>query len=203
MRYVCPEPKIIIQGLCDVYDFFDGLMDPTQPSTNHKVLSPDAKAIFEKNIRYVQQGWCSDMPGVPMYAPIGIYKASGLTKYRCLRSQSALEAYHLHLRLAKSPMARTAGMQMGIAREMLFDFNWAIKAMEKAKRMKKHGHMFLWYVDALYDVVAGWLEPGAMPAVLKDWNRVDTTVKPAMFRGVDLNTWAAKKSRSVPACMAI
>lgn len=119
-RYTCPEPERIIRGLLDVFNFFKDLDDPLRPG--HKFMASGAAGIFEKEIAYVQKGFLSDFPGMEMYRVVGKNKRTGLVVYRCLRTSSALEGYHHHLRLALSTLAKGCGLATETARCMIFDF---------------------------------------------------------------------------------
>jgi hypothetical protein len=53
-RYTCPEPKVIVKGLFDVYYFFRSMPDPD--CEKKMFFKSDHKKIFEKEIRHVQLG---------------------------------------------------------------------------------------------------------------------------------------------------
>jgi hypothetical protein len=100
-RYHCPEPEVMIRGLYDIYCFARTLNDPLRPGC--AFLVPDHEDVFRKEIKYIQAGLLSDPPGVNMYVCIVRSKKTGLLSFRCLRTSSPLEGYHLHLRAARHP----------------------------------------------------------------------------------------------------
>ena len=121
------------------------------------------------------------------YIRIRICKRTGHVYHRNRRSSSQLEGYHLHLRAAQHPCAKSSGLRLEMARTNYFDFVWNVKAAVAANVMVDHGHFHLWLVDALADVCRGWRDEGhtARPAALRSWQRTDTMVEPIMFRGID------------------
>ena len=48
-----------------------------------------------KQLKYVAQGLLSDSPHIPLYMRLR-KMLSGFLLYRCLRTSSALEGYHVH-----------------------------------------------------------------------------------------------------------
>ena len=68
----------------------------------------------------------SDKPGVQLYYEKKMYQ-TGLQTYYCVRGQSALEAYHLYLRLCKSVMGNSAGPRWHDIQHSNFDWRWTIK----------------------------------------------------------------------------
>jgi hypothetical protein len=85
---------VLYERLMSVYRFFSVLDDPV-----HK--RPFFTSGHERRMRvemaYIKQGYLSDPPGVAMYMELRTL-TTGLVVYRCLRTTSALEGYHLHLR---------------------------------------------------------------------------------------------------------
>lgn len=79
-----------------VYDFFKDLCDPAAPA-QRPFFNSNHAVIFKTAIGYVKQGLLSDPPGMDMYVAVKMLR-TGLVVYRCLRSTSPLEGYHLHLR---------------------------------------------------------------------------------------------------------
>lgn len=92
-RYVVPPPPVLLRRLLDVYEFFRDLVDP---STGRNFFTLDHEKRFKHEMTYVARGDLSDIPDMEMYVKVGEY-ASGLSRWICLRSSSALEGYHLHL----------------------------------------------------------------------------------------------------------
>tara|TARA_B100001093_G_C26847223_1_gene1023425 strand:+ start:2110 stop:3939 length:1830 start_codon:yes stop_codon:yes gene_type:complete len=58
---------------------------------------------------------------------------TGLQTYYCVRGQSALEAYHLYLRLCKSVMGNSAGPRWHDIQHSNFDWRWTIKNLRNRK----------------------------------------------------------------------
>jgi len=84
-----------------MYQFFCAINNPHHE--NGKVLVGDHRDIFYKEIKHVQHGLLSDPEGMIMYVEVPRSSKTGrkgnlmLTKYRSLRTTSALEASFLHL----------------------------------------------------------------------------------------------------------
>ena len=74
----------------------------------------------------------SDKPGVQLYYEKKMYQ-TGLQTYYCVRGQSALEAYHLYLRLCKSVMGNSAGPRWHDIQHSNFDWRWTIKNLRNRK----------------------------------------------------------------------
>ena len=87
--YSCPEPEVIVNGLLDVYFFFKDLPNPNGKGGG--CLTADAEAILKKELKYVQLGLLSDIPGMKMYVEVGVFAKSGRTRLRCIRGTNALE----------------------------------------------------------------------------------------------------------------
>ncbi|CAN0474622.1 unnamed protein product, partial [Laminaria digitata] len=103
-RFVVPAPALLLIRLTDVYDFFCDLVDP---STGRSFFINDHAKRMRHEMTYVARGDLSDIPGVEMYVKVGTF-TSGLARWICLRSSSALEGYHLHLAKIIGPGARKA-----------------------------------------------------------------------------------------------
>ena len=185
-RYSCPGPEMIIRGLLDIYLFFKDMEDPLRPGCSF--FTSDAHQIFEKEMAYVCKGFLSDKPGMEMYVRRDV-ASTGLQRYRCIRSSSALEGYFLHLRLAQNAQAKGAGLRFENARGNLFDYAWTVRAAVVAGKMPDVGHCQLWMVDALYDVCCAHTKGNktTWPPFLKSWSKVDTTVDPTTFRGINFD----------------
>ena len=199
-RYSCPDPEIITRHLYDVFSFFSTMKDPARPTSNFFVA--DAWAIFVKEIGYVQKGYLSDVPGMNMYVYQRTCARTGYIFYRSRRSSSALEGYHLHLRAAQHPCAKSSGYKLETARTNLFDFAWNVRAAERAGHLPRHGHFSLWLVDTLAKLCDGWLEPDtdAYPPALQGWRRTRLDVAPLTTRGID---WPQLKALTSAGAQAI
>ena len=49
-RTTCPPPRNITRACCDIFKFFDGMVDPLSPTS--MVLVPHAAKLFDKQMRY-------------------------------------------------------------------------------------------------------------------------------------------------------
>ena len=214
--YSCPEPRVIINGLLDVYFFFKDLPHPNGSSGG--CLTADAEHILMKEIkcvsrasclacfslasrarpvtrashlstfRYVQLGLLSDMPGVKMYVDVGSFTRGVRRRIRCLRGTSGLEGMHLHFRIAQHPGARACGPVLANARSNLFDYVWNIKALVRAKLIPDIGHFWPWINDLCVRALDGMPErDAAIPPVLRRWVLTDTTREPVTEFGIQ---WA-------------
>ena len=136
-----------------------------------------------REIAYVQKGYLSDVPDLNYYF-IKRKSWTGFIYYRNIRSSSALEAYHLHLRAAQHPCAKGSGSRVELSRTLLFDFAWNVRAAVVANHQPDAGHFNLWLVDALVDLFEGWIDGDDVPTALRSWTRTDTTIEPITFRGI-------------------
>lgn len=147
----------------------------------------------------MQKGYLSDVPGLNYYF-IKRKCWTGFVYYRNIRSSSALEAYHLHFRAAQHPCAKGSGPRPEMARTLLFDFAWNVKAAVSANQQPDSGHFNLWLVDALADLVDGWLEADDLPSAMSTWVRTNTMIEPTTFRGID---WATTKALGAQGVKAV
>jgi len=97
LRYGVGEPTQLVRDLFDVFCFFDDMEDPERPG--QRVLVDDAFEIMDKEMKYVQRGLLSDLPGMDMYRAVKKLK-TGFVMFRTKRNSSALEGQHLHYRAA-------------------------------------------------------------------------------------------------------
>jgi len=101
---------------------------------NGKVLVGNHRDIFYKEIKHVQQGLLSDPPNMIMYVEVprisakGRQRNLGLTRYRCLRNTSALEASFLHLRASVHPCGKSVGLSTLHVRLNMWDWSWNTRA---------------------------------------------------------------------------
>lgn len=107
-RTSCPPPEVLVRELYDIYRCFEQMDDPERPGC--KFFNGDHLTIFKKQMRYVQRGLLSDPPGRVMYVHIKTL-TTGFEVYRCMRSTSLLEGYHLHLRRIIDMCARHASLR--------------------------------------------------------------------------------------------
>lgn len=129
----------------------------------------------------MQKGQTSDRPGLLYYVVVRKNKF-GRTIYRCLRSNSALEAFHHHIRRASDSCAKHAGPRVQHSRIKKIGFRWNVRALCKAKMIPPIGHYDLHLRDRLCDVARG--TPLVAMHVLRGWRRVDQTIKPTVPRGI-------------------
>ena len=174
---------MIVRGLLDVFIFYRELDDP---ETEGKFFVADAEKIFKKEIVYACEGLLSDNPKLKYYSdtPFRVDKDTGFEWFRCFRTTSPLEGYHLHLRAAQAATAKGAGPRYEISRSNLFDFAWNLNAAMKAGKMKKIYHYQPWLIDILARMLKG-TELLDVCSALVGWKTVDTTVPPVTLRGID------------------
>jgi hypothetical protein len=110
-----------------VYELFKKVKEPV---TGVSFFNRKHAAIFKTGVSYVKKGYLSDKPGVTMYVPLRTL-CTGLVVYRSRRQSSALEGYHLHLRLALSVLSRRAGSDLVEAVTNEFDFRFCVNALRK------------------------------------------------------------------------
>ena len=101
--------------------------------------------MLRQMIRYVQDGYLSDPPGMSMY--VETHKlAGGFQMHRSLRNSSALEGYHAHLRLFGNLMGNRVSVKVQLLRSLAFDFRWNVFQAEKYGLLSgdgervQHGH---------------------------------------------------------------
>lgn len=196
-RYTCPDPATIIRGLYDVYAFFREMEDPARPG--HGFFVDSAEKIFLKEIAYVQKGYLSDVPNLNYYFIRHVCQRTQFIFFRNIRSSSALEGYHTHLRAAQHPCAKGAGPRIEMARTLLFDFAWNVRAAVHANHQPDAGHFHLWLIDALHDLLDEWLEKDKWPTAMRSWLRTDTRVAPTTFRGIDFAALDALVAQGIKA----
>jgi len=168
----------LIKDLYNVYRCFEQLDDPDRPGC--KFFNGDHLAIFKKQIRYVQLGLLSDPPERVMYVYVKTL-TTGFEVYRCLRSTSLLEGYHLHLRRIIDMCARHASLRYKMAMINWFDFRYSIKGLIYSGVLPSIGHYYLWLRDLLCDMIHDTPLEGKV-AVVEKWPRVNTSVEPKVPR---------------------
>ena len=180
VAYHCPKPPRLVQNLLDLYVFFKDMKDP---ETGGDFFAPNHEEIFLKELKYVQQGLLSDRPNMSMYQQVGVHE-TGLKKYRCLRTSSPLEGYHMHLFAAIHPAASHMHGRAQTVRSNLFDFAWNVKAGIKANVLHEAaGCMWLWLLDYIAGIMKD-VDDTDKPVFLQHWVAVDTTWEPLTRRGV-------------------
>jgi len=86
---------------------------------------------FIQSMGWVTGGFLSDPIGVELYMPL--YKTTdGLQIYRCLRTSSPLEGYHLHLRQTLVAQSRGAGIHWKESVVNGFDWKWTVNRLKDA-----------------------------------------------------------------------
>jgi len=149
----------------------------------------------------VMKGLLSDVPGMQYYFQVRACAKTNFVYFRCRRSSSQLDGYHLHLRAAQHPTAKgQAGPRLEIARTDLCDFSWNQRAGRKAGQLRDHGHDRPWLVDALHDVCAGAFEGPDAPPALQGSRRLDTSLEPVTWHGINwegLGRLAAQGAQAV------
>ena len=181
-RYHVPEPNRLIRDLYDVYCFYRDLDDPLNPGS--KFLSADSWSIFVKEIKYVQEGLLSDLPGIEMYQLLPKRMRDGTLRFRCLRG-GAHEGHHLHFRMTIHPGARgRISPRLLNAKTNLWDFVWNIRAAITAGLMPDTGHFWLWWNDYAIAALGPNPNPDHIPPALRNWHCIDTTADPICQRGI-------------------
>jgi len=122
-RYRCPEPEVLVRDLYNLYMLFD-VEHPTKPGSRFYIQGHEE--LFKKELKYVQLGFLSNPPDVPMYMEVGKGK-HGLVKYRCMRTSSALEGYHQHFVAAQDCRAKSVGPRFANARSRQVNFAWNVR----------------------------------------------------------------------------
>lgn len=149
----------------------------------------------------MMKGLLSDVPGMQYYFQVRACAKTNFVYFRCRRSSSQLDGYHLHLRAAQHPTAKgQAGPRLEIARTDLCDFSWNQRAGRKAGQLRDHGHDRPWLVDALHDVCAGAFEGPDAPPALQGSRRLDTSLEPVTWHGINwegLGRLAAQGAQAV------
>jgi hypothetical protein len=106
-RYTCQKPKVLLSHIYFMYQFFCSIKNPHRE--NGKVLVGNHRDVFYKEIKHVQHGLLSDPQGMIMYTEVPRRSKTGrkgnliLTRYRSLRTSSALKASLLHLHASIHP----------------------------------------------------------------------------------------------------
>ena len=188
-RYHVPEPRRLVRDLYDLYCFYKEMDDPSKPATpgqpEPKFFSADSWSIFLKEIKYVQEGLLSDLPGVEMYLLLPKAMRDGTQRYRCMRSGSAIEGHHLHYRLAQHPGAKgRVSPRLENACMNLFDLAFNICAGVKAGVLPDLGHFEPWWNDAAIAALGPNPNPEHVPPSLRQWHCINNDAEPICKRGI-------------------
>lgn len=98
VKRLVPPPSILAQRVQLVYNSFQDWRKQDGELLFRQGNGKDAMAKVHADVMtHIQHGCMSDPPGVCMYYVVHRTK-EGLPTYRCLRSSSQLEGFHLHLR---------------------------------------------------------------------------------------------------------
>ena len=95
-RTVRPSPLQLLTDYIRFIFFFSRLRDH---EVGRLFFHAQWKKQACKSLSYIARGWLSDPLGMPMYLAVPNSGRMGLSLYRCLRGSSALEAWHLLIRL--------------------------------------------------------------------------------------------------------
>ena len=185
VRRFIPEPDVLERDLTKVYDFFKGLKDA---ETGQAFFRAGHKKRFDNEMRYVRKGYLSDHPDVELYVPKKKL-ATGFVVYRCLRTSSPLEGYHLHLRETRKASSLKAGPRWHDVVMNEFDFRWIIRALKQRGALPhRFRHYDVFLEDKLAAQVEGLVERGVMAASPRPgWRRTPYT-KPVLYHGIHYNT---------------
>jgi hypothetical protein len=155
------------------------MKDPSNPSKY--VLKSNAKKLFAKEMKYVQQGWLSDVPGVVKYVLIS--GPGDLPRWRAISgTTSALEGYHLIARLALITTGN-GGSHLRLIRLTLFNWQWNVTRMSEAKMIPQCGHMFLNILDEICFVLTRIFRDVPLPHGFNEYTPVDTARAPLVLSG--------------------
>jgi len=91
---------------------------------------------------YVRENYVSDPPGINLYVPLPQKMTTGFVRYRCLRSSSALEGYHLHLRECAKSCAMGCGPRWSDILHNEFDWRWIVRAQKPVERQPNPSSFF-------------------------------------------------------------
>ncbi|KAG5183509.1 hypothetical protein JKP88DRAFT_245150 [Tribonema minus] len=150
-RYTIPAPEVLCRRLQSVYAFFRELADPGAPYPRPFFNAKHA-SIFKNSMWYIKRGYLSDPPAMDMYVEAKTL-ATGLVVYRCLRSTSPLEGYHLHLRQTLAAGAVTSSPRWQECVTNTFDFRWCVAALLRARLLPAWIRPFnLEVYDIIYDL---------------------------------------------------
>jgi len=114
---------------------------------------------------------------------------TGMVIYRCFRSSSPLEGYHLHFRAAVHPAAKSAGPRLHHVRSTMFDFVWNARTAMRVGDVPNVGHTWLWLMDLLVDIMRT-VPAAKTPEAVARWKRTQTVApsgekwEPVTKRGV-------------------
>ena len=171
-RYHVPEPKRLVRDLYDLYCFYNAMDDPSRPAApgqpEPKFFSADSWTIFLKEVKYVQEGLLSDLPGIEMYSLLPPIR-DGTQRFRCKRGGSAIEGHHLHYRLTGHPGAKgIITPRLENAYMNLYDLAANMRAAVKAGIMPDLGHFMPWWNDAAIAALGPNPNPEHIPPVLRN-----------------------------------
>jgi hypothetical protein len=150
-RYVCPAPQVIVEKLLSLAFFWSGVV---VPETGQAFFTSNWKQLFKKEVAYVQAGYLSDPPNLPMYRVRKTCSCGcGFIFYSSIRGTSALEGYHNSFNQFVSSFGKRAGLRWLELTTSVFDFRWTVRAGRKAQlygnEFNKCGHYELWLIDLI------------------------------------------------------
>ena len=127
MRQMCPPPLTIMLELHTLCEIFSSMICPV---TNRMFFIPSWRSLLWKQLKYVAGGLLSDCPSLSLYFPTRKL-STGFQMYRCLRTSSALEGYHKHLRMLVEAAYAAKSNWLDLIMNA-FDFRWSVKAGREA-----------------------------------------------------------------------
>ena len=202
MRQVCPPPQDQVRDFLDWYLFWSAFPHPSLPGQAFFV--EDSWKLFLKECKYVQLGFTSDAPGMPMYAYLRTNKF-GRDLYRCLRSNSAVEGWHNYLIRNSDFRAKAASPRVKNAYIRTVAFRFTVKAAVRAGVIPPIRHYRLHLRDRLADVVRG--TPLERMRLLQGWRRVDQsrprTVPRGVIEGMFDSQGGSRQSGALPPPLAV
>jgi hypothetical protein len=163
-QYSVPPPRELADRLIKVYLFFSVLKEP---GNNNYFFIPGHSKRFATSMEHVLKGLLSDPEGMEMYLPLRVTK-SGFQIYRCLRSSSQLEGYHLHVNETFKAGGKAAGPMYKECVVNSFDFSWNVACLKRTGTISDRvHHLNFRLIEDLHSLGVAVL--GAEEAVIPNW----------------------------------
>lgn len=182
-RHVCPPPHEQLRHYYDWYQFWSRCPHPT--ISGRSMFTTNSWDIFKHECKYVQQGYTSDPPGVPMY--IHVWTTNyGRVIFRCLRSSSQVECWHNFLIRNTDFRSKAASQRIKDASLRGSRESWNVRSAVAAKIIPPIYHFQLALRDMFGDIVRDI--PLNNMGALCGWRRVDQSIAPTIPVGYAYNS---------------
>ncbi len=182
-RHVCPPPHEQLRHYYDWYQFWSRCPHPT--ISGRSMFTTNSWDIFKHECKYVQQGYTSDPPGVPMY--IHVWTTNyGRVIFRCLRSSSQVECWHNFLIRNTDFRSKAASQRIKDASLRGSRESWNVRSAVAAKIIPPIYHFQLALRDMFGDIVRDI--PLKNMGALRGWRRVDQSIAPTIPVGYAYNS---------------